>query len=95
VRLVPRTGWHGHVFVLPNATYGASEEVYRYDGDARGVLYGQKGTLDEWRAEIAGRATGNSRLILGTSLAFSGPLFDLLEAEPIGVHSYGAMGNRR
>lgn len=90
VRLVPRTGWHGNVFVLPNATYGASEEVYRYAGDARGVLYGQKGTLDEWRIEIAGRATGNSRLILGTSLAFSGPLFDLLEAEPIGAHSVGA-----
>ena len=64
VRLVSRTGWHGHIFVLPNAVYGASEEVYRYAGDARGVLYGQKGTLDEWRAEVAARATGNSRLIL-------------------------------
>ena len=95
VRLVPRTGWHGNVFVLPNATYGASEEVYRYAGDARGVLYGQKGTLDEWRIEVAARATGNSRLILGMSLAFSGPLFDLLEVEPIGAHFEGRKLNRK
>ena len=89
VRLVPRTGWHGNVFVLPNATYGASEEVYRYAGDARGVLYGQKGTLDEWRTEIAAKASGNSRLILTMSLAFSGPIFDLLESEAIGAHLMG------
>ncbi len=50
------------------------------------MLYGQKGTLDEWRAEIAGRATGNSRLILGQSLMFSGPIFGLFESEPIGIH---------
>ena len=89
VRLFRRTGWHGHIFVLPDAVYGASEEVYRYAGDARGVLYGQKGTLGEWRAEVAARATGNSRLILGMSLAFSGPLFDLFEVETIGVHFEG------
>ncbi len=29
VRLVPRTGWYGSIFVLPTVVYGASSEVYR------------------------------------------------------------------
>ncbi len=54
------------------------------------MLYGTKGTLDEWFAEVAARTTGNTRLIFALSVAFSGPIFDLLEAEPIGVHYVGA-----
>lgn len=90
VRLVNRTGWHGSVFVLPSRTFGTAAESVIYQGEARAARYAEAGTLEEWRDRIAARAAGNSRLVLALSVAFAGPLADLLEEEPGGVHLVGA-----
>jgi putative DNA primase/helicase len=90
VRLVNRTGWHGSVFVLPSRTFGTAAESVIYQGEARAARYGEAGTLEEWRDRIAARAAGNSRLVLALSVAFAGPLADLMEDEPGGVHFVGA-----
>ncbi|WP_262299649.1 DUF927 domain-containing protein [Microvirga sesbaniae] len=90
VRLVKRSGWHGSAFVLPHVTLGNAEgESVVYDGKADAARYAQKGTLDEWIKHVAQPAAGNSRLIMALSLAFAGPLADLLNDEGGGVHLVG------
>ena len=90
VRLVRRSGWHGDVFVLPHATIGQSAgESVVYDGKADAARYGEKGTLADWIEHVAKPAAGNSRLVMSLSLAFAGPLADLLNDEGGGVHLVG------
>lgn len=90
VRLVNRTGWHGSTFILPQRTFGASSESAVYCGQASVARYATSGTLDDWCARVAARASGNSRVLLALSVAFAGPVADLLEDEPGGVHLVGA-----
>jgi putative DNA primase/helicase len=90
VRLVNRTGWHGSTFILPQRTFGASSERAVYCGQASVARYATSGTLDDWCARVAARASGNSRVLLALSVAFAGPVADLLEDEPGGVHLVGA-----
>jgi putative DNA primase/helicase len=90
VRLVRRSGWHGDVFVLPHATIGQSAgESIVYDGKADAARYGENGTLADWIERVAKPAAGNSRLIMALSLAFAGPVADLLNDEGGGVHLVG------
>lgn len=90
VRLVRRSGWHNDVFVLPHATIGQSAgESVVYDGKADAARYGVSGALAEWIEKVAKPAAGNSRLVMALSLAFAGPLADLLNDEGGGVHLVG------
>ena len=90
VRLVRRSGWHNSVFVLPHATLGtADSESVVYDGKADAARYAEKGALADWVKHVAAPAAGNSRLVLSLSLAFAGPLADLLNDEGGGVHLVG------
>jgi putative DNA primase/helicase len=90
VRLVRRSGWHGDVFVLPHVTMGrtAGERVV-YDGRADAARYAESGTVEEWIEKVARPASGNSRLVFSLSLAFAGPIADLLNDEGGGVHLVG------
>lgn len=49
----------------------------------------RRGALDQWRAEVAGRCVGNPILVASMSLAFAGPLPELLEKDSFGVHLRG------
>lgn len=49
----------------------------------------RKGALDQWRSEVAERCAGNPILIASVSLAFAGPLLELLEKDSIGMHLRG------
>jgi uncharacterized protein (DUF927 family) len=96
VRVVPRLGKHetpaGRVFVLPDRALGESggEDVMLQTDrpDALPPLR-QAGTLDQWKAEIAARAVGNSRLGFAIAAAFAAPLLALVGAEGGGFHMRG------
>jgi putative DNA primase/helicase len=95
VRTVPRTGWYrpasgGAVFVLPGRTIGATigEEV-RLDLDQAPEIYRERGTLDAWRAEVAERCVGNSRLAFAIATGFAGAIIGLMEDEGGGINFRG------
>lgn len=87
---VERTGWHSGRFVLPSLTIGPDngEEVV-YQGIPEEDLFKTSGTLDEWRDEIGRLCVGNSRFAFAVSIAFAGPLLNLVHAESGGFHFVG------
>jgi putative DNA primase/helicase len=89
IRTVTRTGWHGDAFVLPGQTIGGSAETIVLEARHDIARYASAGTLDEWSETVARACAGNSRLILALSVALAGPVVDLLEAEPGGIHFVG------
>ncbi|KAA0121397.1 DUF927 domain-containing protein [Methylobacterium sp. P1-11] len=90
VRLVKRSGWFGAAFILPKVTIGeVDDEEVLFDGRADAARYAQAGTLEEWVTAVAVPAAGNSRLILALSVAFAGPIADLLQDEGGGVNLRG------
>ena len=48
------------------------------------------GALDDWRRDVSGLCVGNPLLVLAVSLAFAGPLLELLNEEGGGLHFRGA-----
>jgi putative DNA primase/helicase len=91
-RSVQRTGWHGSVFVWPDATEGdsATEPTVLQVAQPDGVALGQGGTLAGWKREVAAPCAGNSRLVLALAVAFAGPGLALAGAEGGGLHFRGA-----
>jgi uncharacterized protein (DUF927 family) len=93
VRCVARAGWHGVAYVMPN------ERVFGVDGAANLVLqsehaatagtYISRGTLEEWKQEIADLAAGNDLLLLTISAAFAGPLLEVMGETSGGIHIFG------
>ncbi|MFW3615529.1 DUF927 domain-containing protein [Billgrantia antri] len=69
------TGWHDNAraFVLPHRTLGNQD--YSFSADAmRHSYFATRGSLEGWRAEVAGRAQGNPILIFCLCVALAGPL---------------------
>ncbi|WP_439596709.1 DUF927 domain-containing protein [Falsiroseomonas sp.] len=95
VRTVPRTGWYrpagrSPVFVLPGRTIGASAgELVRLDMDPPPSIYGERGTLDGWRNQVARLCIGNTRLAFGVSCSFAAPLLFLAGDEGGGINLRG------
>ena len=92
VLCVPRIGWHGDVYVLPDAAFGSSEdEEILYQPPSDSVhQWKVRGTADQWREHVGRRCGGNSRLVLAVSCGFAGPLLALAGAESGGIHFRGA-----
>lgn len=87
---VSQIGWHGKVFVLPDATYGESTERVILQTTERAThTYGQKGTLEDWKANVSTLCVGNSRLTLAVSAAFAAPILHFLDEESGGIHFRG------
>ena len=87
---VPRVGWYGTAYVLPDAVYGMKRgEDIVLQSAFHADLYGMAGTLDGWK-EAAALAVGNSRLIFALCLAFAGPLLRLTDTEGGGFSLEGA-----
>jgi putative DNA primase/helicase len=85
-----KLGWHDGIFVLPDVSYGGGRQMLfqprSYDSQQP---YRTCGSLDGWREEVALRCIGNSRPILVVSLAFVGPLLEIIKAESGGIHLFG------
>ncbi|AWN49479.1 hypothetical protein DK419_26670 [Methylobacterium terrae] len=90
VRLVRRSGWFNSVFVLPARTIGTADgEEVIFEGRVDAARYAEAGALEEWVSAVAAPAAGNSRLLLALSVAFAGPIADLLQDEGGGVNLKG------
>ncbi len=96
-RTTARTGWHesehGRVFVLPDRAIGKADEVWLFEDGAAAADYRARGTLEEWRQEVAALCLDNSRLTFAVCLAFAAPLLDLVGGESGGVHYSGESGD--
>jgi putative DNA primase/helicase len=95
--VVSRTGWHNHAgkaaFVLPNATLvaeGKPDIFLQTENPATNPPIAQSGTLEDWQANIAALAVGNSRLALGLGVAFAAPLMGIVGLEGGGFNLQGA-----
>ena len=87
-----KAGWHGNTYILPGG------EVITAEGTAPTVVYNGSqshrqayqagGTLEQWQAEIARYAAGNSRLILAIGTALAAPFLPLLHLDGGGFHLY-------
>ena len=88
---VDSVGWHDRVFVLPDQQFGdASSEIIVWQTSmAQKHSYRLGGSLEGWQS-MAALCVGNSRLILAISIAFAGPLLNLLAREGGGLHLRGA-----
>lgn len=94
-RIVKTTGWHragqsDPVYVLPARTFGVDGEQWLYDvsGDPP-KHFAARGTLTEWRDNVAALCVGNSRLVFAVSVAFAAPLLYLTKDESGGFHIAG------
>ncbi len=91
-RVTDRTGWHecqggGAAFVLPSVAFGQGGEAWIFQTDAPAShAFRQRGTLDEWRQEVAARCAGNTRLVFAVCVAFASPLLHVAGAESGGFH---------
>ena len=91
VTATSRIGWHKSTFVLPDACIGPGSERLMLQGSgAVEHAFRRRGSLAEWKAEVARYAPGNSRLVLSISAAFAATLVGPCDAESGGVHLRGA-----
>ena len=90
-RATRRVGWHGGAFVLPNRCFGCTpgDRLLLQGTGAVDHAFKERGTLEEWKQQVARYARGNSRLLLATSVAFAAPLVELCSAESGGLHFKG------
>jgi putative DNA primase/helicase len=88
-RNVPKLGWHGGAFVFPDAVIGAGSEELILQTMGEPPKIRQAGTIEQWRANVAALAAGNSRVVLALSAAFAGPLLELVGEDSGGIHFVG------
>jgi putative DNA primase/helicase len=90
VRCTDRIGWHDDVYVLPDRTIGEGDEKVMFQA-AGGVVsqFKQRGTLDQWRKEVAVLCQGNSRMVFCVSAAFAAPLLHPARIPSGGFHIWG------
>ena len=93
-RTTSRTGWHGTldnlVFVLPDGAIGSSSDEWIFDSGAPDSSpFTQRGTLKQWRDNVASLCAGNSRLVFAVCSAFASPLVHLIGEESGGFHYRG------
>nr|WP_249177181.1 DUF927 domain-containing protein [Burkholderia ambifaria] len=89
-RCTGRVGWHGDAFVLPDQTIGAGSEltIFQTDGMVESP-FKQRGSLDDWRREVAALCVDNSRLMFCVSCAFAGALLAASGQQSGGFHLMG------
>ncbi|VVT16318.1 conserved hypothetical protein [Roseovarius sp. EC-HK134] len=93
-----RLGWTDSScanFVLGNKrVLGDEEMVFLNDAaSSRATEMRSSGTLEDWRAAVAQRCSGNPVMLVAVSLAFAGPLVGFLGRESFGLHLCGDPGN--
>ena len=95
VTLVQQTGWLRlkdiSLFVLADKVIGngGAEEVILQSPETLSLDNALKGKLQDWQERIGKYCVWNSRLLLAVSVAFAGPLLELLNKESGGLHFVG------
>jgi putative DNA primase/helicase len=90
VRCTERIGWHENVYVLPDRTIGESGEMvlFQATGDVTSQ-FKQRGTLKQWREEVAALCQGNARMVFCVSAGFAAPLLHHAGIASGGFHLWG------
>ena len=89
-RCVDRLGWLGAVYVTPAESIGErGERVVFQNSHALEPAYSVAGTVDDWRDSVARLAQGNSRVVFALSVAFAGPLANVVGEDSGGFHLRG------
>jgi uncharacterized protein (DUF927 family)/phage/plasmid primase-like uncharacterized protein len=89
-RCVDRLGWQGAVYVTPAESIGErGERVVFQNSHAIEPAYSVAGTAEDWRDTVARLAQGNSRLVFALSVAFAGPLANVVGEDSGGFHIRG------
>jgi putative DNA primase/helicase len=92
VRCTDKIGWHDDVYVMPNRTIGEKpdgEKVVFQSAAGSDSQFKQRGTLEEWKREVAAHCRGNSRLLLCVSAAFASTLLPIAQVPSGGFHVHG------
>lgn len=77
VRHVPRVGWYGRSYVLPDETLGASadgDHIMFHSEVGIEANFSRRGNLDAWQQNIARLCVGNTRMAFAVATALAGPL---------------------
>lgn len=93
-QITDKAGWQGNAYILPSGEVLQADEGecrVLYNGDtSQAAAYTAKGSLQEWRENVAKYAAGNSRLLLAIGAALAAPMMNRLEEAGSGFHLYGA-----
>lgn len=77
LRHVPRVGWAGRCYVLPDETLGTSpsgDRVIFHSEAGIEANFSKRGNLEQWQQDLARLCVGNSRAAFAVATAFAGPL---------------------
>ncbi len=90
-RHVPKVGWHGPLYILPDAVFGDEvEDAPIFQGRIADNIMQCAGTLEDWQSQVARFCVNNPKLMLAVSAAFAAPLLALAGMEGGGFHFWGA-----
>ena len=90
-----RGGWVDDActaYIMPDGDIiGTPEKPVFYVGDlSKRRAYASAGSLEEWQAQLARYAVGNSRLLLALGAVFASPLLGIMKQENGGFHFFGS-----
>jgi hypothetical protein len=98
VRHVAQVGWYQgkqEVYVRPTHVVGAEPGVETLlpprvqPGKKRQIVFGNGGTVEGWRNEVARHARWSTRATLMIGAAFAGPLLRVLDYQSFGIMLFG------
>ncbi len=85
-----KIGLHHDCFVLPDETFGESENEIIYQTEFSGHHnFRKSGTLLEWQDNVSKYCRNNTRLLLAASAAFAAPLLPIVQMQGGGFHLRG------
>jgi uncharacterized protein (DUF927 family) len=90
-RAVSSTGWHNGQFVFPDSSIGNGdgERCFFQTEHTFNHNYAERGTLQDWKENVARLAEGNSRVVFSISVALAAVLMDACNIESGGYHHHG------
>jgi putative DNA primase/helicase len=88
-RVVDHPGWHNGRLVTTSKIYGFNNGEQVIMENKNLVDFKMKGSLEDWKFNVAAFCAGNSRFVFSISCAMAAPLLELLSAETSGFHFRG------
>lgn len=89
--MVERSGWHGDQFVLLNLPATKDGVSFRLETDKPQycAIFDKRGSLADWKQQVAEHALHSHRMLFSICLAFAAPLMHFATVEPGGFHLFG------
>jgi len=90
IRYTQRTGWHDNCYMTQSGSFGDTDEDIIYSNPhSEIVTCEERGTLPEWKANVAIFCQNNPLLVFCICLVFATPLLALVGLSNIGFHLVG------